>query len=176
MRSAIDQSLGTSKSQSLGSAQMNRSPPWISEACAPQCPCSGGKTPMTSTILEAWNDRRRAIARRYLDAFEDLADLELPPRDGLHESAWHQFVLGSPERDALGAGLQERGVQTLVHYEPLPHLTAAYRADGHAPGEFPIAERLASRALSLPMYPHLADAQVEAVIAAVVDVSSPPAR
>ena len=126
--------------------------------------------------LEAWNDRRAAIARRYLDAFEDRADLELPPRDRLHEAAWHQFVLGSPERDALGAGLQERGVQTLVHYEPLPHLTAAYRADGHAPGEFPIAERLASRALSLPMYPHLTDAQVEAVIAAVVDVSSAPAR
>ena len=174
MRSAIDQSLGTSKSQSLGSAQMNRSPLWISEACAPQCPCSGGKTPMTSTILEAWTPRR-AIARRYLDAFEDLADLELPPRDGLHESAWHQFVLGSPERDALGAGLQERGVQRLVHYEPSPP-HGSYRADGHAPGEFPIAERLASRALSLPMYPHLADAQVAAVIAAVVDVSSPPPR
>ena len=71
---------------------------------------------------------------------------------------------------------QSLGSAQIVHYEPLPHLTAAYRADGHAPGEFPIAERLASRALSLPMYPHLADAQVEAVIAAVVDVSSPPAR
>ena len=93
----------------------------------------------------------------------------------MHESAWHQFVLGSPERDALGAGLQERGVQTLVHYEPLP-TSDGLRADGRAPGEFPIAERLASRALSLPMYPHLADAQVAAVIAAVVDVSSPPPR
>ena len=59
MRSTIDQSLGTSKSQSLGSAQMNRSPLWISEACAPQCPCSGGKTPMTFTIPSAWNDRRQ---------------------------------------------------------------------------------------------------------------------
>ena len=117
--------------------------------------------------LDAWNERRRAVAGRYLEALDGVRGLQLPPHDRVNESAWHLFVVGSDDRDALGARLLDRGVATLVHYDPLPHLTRAYRSDGFAEGDFPVAEALARRALSLPMYPQLTDAQVQAVIAAV---------
>jgi dTDP-3-amino-3,4,6-trideoxy-alpha-D-glucose transaminase len=117
--------------------------------------------------LDDWNERRRAVARRYLEALDGVRGLRLPPRDRVDESAWHLFVVGSDDRDALAARLHARGVTTLVHYQPLPHLTQAYRADGFAEGDFPVAEALARDALSLPMYPQLTDAQVETVIAAV---------
>jgi dTDP-3-amino-3,4,6-trideoxy-alpha-D-glucose transaminase len=117
--------------------------------------------------LDEWNERRRALARRYLETLDGVPGLQLPPHDHVDESAWHLFVVGSDDRDALAARLRDRGVATLVHYDPLPHLTGAYRPDGFADGDFPVAEALARRSLSLPMYPQLTDAQAEAVIAAV---------
>jgi dTDP-4-amino-4,6-dideoxygalactose transaminase len=117
--------------------------------------------------LDAWNECRRVVARRYLGALDGVQGLRLPPHDRVDESAWHLFVVGLDDRDAVAARLRARGVTTLVHYNPLPHLTQAYRADGFAEGDFPVAEALAHGSLSLPMYPQLTDAQVEAVIAAV---------
>jgi dTDP-3-amino-3,4,6-trideoxy-alpha-D-glucose transaminase len=118
--------------------------------------------------LDAWNDRRRAIADRYRDALADAAGgVRVPtPAPGV-EHVWHQFVITHRRRDELRRGLAERGVESLVHYDPLPHLTQAYRADGWAEGQLPVAEELARRALSLPMDPHLDDAEVDAVIEAV---------
>jgi dTDP-3-amino-3,4,6-trideoxy-alpha-D-glucose transaminase len=120
--------------------------------------------------LDAWNDRRRSVARRYFDGLGDLPSLTLPlPGDG---SAWHLFVIGAQERDRLAERLRGRGVGTLVHYDPLPHLTEAYRAEGWAEGALPVSEDLARRALSLPMYPQLVDDQVERVIDAVRAVAA----
>jgi dTDP-3-amino-3,4,6-trideoxy-alpha-D-glucose transaminase len=117
--------------------------------------------------LDAWNERRREVVRRYLDALRDVDGLTLPAGDAVDESAWHQFVVASGDRDALAARLRESGVGTLVHYDPLPHLTGAYRADGWGEGAFPVAEDLARRALSLPLFPHLSAGQVQRVVDAV---------
>lgn len=118
--------------------------------------------------LDAWNDRRRTIADRYRHGLSDAPHgVALPITAPGAEHVWHQFVVMHPRRDEVRRRLEERGVESLVHYDPLPHLTQAYRADGWAEGQFPIAERLASRALSLPMDPHLDDAEVDAVIEAV---------
>ena len=66
----------------------------------------------------------------------------------------------------LLAVLAEHGVGALVHY-PLPaHLQPIY-AGLAEPGSLPTTERLAHEVLSLPIYPELSDAEVEAVAAAV---------
>jgi dTDP-4-amino-4,6-dideoxygalactose transaminase len=118
--------------------------------------------------LDAWNDRRRAIADRYRDALADLASgLWVPTPSPGAEHVWHQFVVTHRRRDELRRGVAKRGVDSLVHYDPLPHLTQAYRADGWADGQLPVAEGLSSRALSLPMDSHLDAAEVDAVIDAV---------
>ena len=55
------------------------------------------------------------------------------------------------------------GIQSGVHY-PVPlHLTPAYAHLGHGPGDFPVAEAMAPRLLSLPMYPQLTAVQQEYV-------------
>jgi dTDP-4-amino-4,6-dideoxygalactose transaminase len=66
------------------------------------------------------------------------------------------------------------GIGTLVHYDPLPHLTPAYRNLGWRPGSLPVAETLASRALSLPLSPHMSDVEAERVVSAVMSAVSPP--
>jgi dTDP-3-amino-3,4,6-trideoxy-alpha-D-glucose transaminase len=116
--------------------------------------------------LDAWNERRREIASRYLAALADTG-LRLPTSVSGAEHVWHQFVVTHGDRDVLRARLAEAGIQTLVHYDPLPHLTAAYRADGWSEGDLPVAERLSSEALSLPMSPHLTEGEVDEVIEAV---------
>jgi dTDP-3-amino-3,4,6-trideoxy-alpha-D-glucose transaminase len=107
--------------------------------------------------LDEWNDRRRALVRRYAEALSDVPGIRPPahPRAG-DEAVWHLYVAETDDRDVVARRAATRGVMTLVHYEPLPHLTPAYRALGWGDGDFPVAEGLARRALSLPMWPQLA--------------------
>ena len=115
--------------------------------------------------LDAWNDRRRAIAARY---GERLAGVRLPAPDPGH--VWHLYVVRSPERDRLRDALNALGVGTEIHYPVPPHRSAAY-AD-HALGPFPVADRLAGEVLSLPIGPQLPLAAADAVVAAVTTATA----
>jgi dTDP-3-amino-3,4,6-trideoxy-alpha-D-glucose transaminase len=78
-------------------------------------------------------------------------------------------VVEVERRDAVRARLAERGIATGVHYPTPVHLQPAYAHLGHGPGTLPEAERSAARVLSLPMYPELADADVDRVAAALLE-------
>ena len=114
--------------------------------------------------LTADNDRRRAIAAMYDEALSGV--VRTPAHDDGH--VFHQYVVRSPDRNALRARLQSEGITTLVHY-PMPiHLQPAY--EGRvivADGGLPVSERAANEVLSLPMFPQLSDAEVARVCAAV---------
>jgi dTDP-4-amino-4,6-dideoxygalactose transaminase len=106
--------------------------------------------------LEIWNGRRRTLAQRYLRGLPDW--LVPPPKNGV----FHLFVVQTPLRDGLRAHLTERGVATDVHY-PLPaHQQQPYR--GFADDVLPHTERLAREVLSLPLYPELAEQDVDYVL------------
>jgi dTDP-4-amino-4,6-dideoxygalactose transaminase len=117
--------------------------------------------------LDRWNDRRRALAAHYTAALAGEEAIELPVPPSWAEPVWHLFLAGVADRDAVIERLGERGVQALVHYPVLPHLAPPYLEEGHRRGEFPVAERLADRALSLPMYPQLPDSGRDLVVAAL---------
>ena len=115
--------------------------------------------------LPRWNDQRRQWAEIYDDLLVGV-DVTLPeaPRDGEH--VYHLYVVRSPQRDRLQAALRERGIGTDIHY-PLPaHQQPIYTQLAPA-GGLPVTERLAREVLSLPIYPELTQAEVEAVAAAV---------
>jgi dTDP-4-amino-4,6-dideoxygalactose transaminase len=111
--------------------------------------------------LAARNERRREIAGTYIDA---LAGSSTSPLALLDERvhAYHQFVVISEDRDGFRERMAERGVATLVHYPTPIHRQAAYV---HLAGEVPlgVSERLCHRVVSLPVYPELEPAEVEAV-------------
>jgi dTDP-4-amino-4,6-dideoxygalactose transaminase len=72
-------------------------------------------------------------------------------------------------RDALQKHLSARGIETIIHY-PIPlHLQPVYTSLGYQRGDFPIAEQTADEELSLPMYPELADGQVQQIVESVRD-------
>jgi dTDP-4-amino-4,6-dideoxygalactose transaminase len=117
-------------------------------------------------FLEPENARRRQIADRYDAAFAGLP-LQLVRARPESVPARHLYTIRVERRDALREQLHARGIETSVHY-PVPlHLQPAYAFLGHRKGDFPVSESACERVVSLPIYPTLSDAQVEAVIAAV---------
>lgn len=121
--------------------------------------------------LDAWTDRRRELAASYTLALRD-SGLTLPHVPDWADPAWHLYVVGADYRDALQSGLGSAGIGTLIHYPIPPHMQAAYADRKFTPEAFPIARDLARRVLSLPMGPHLASADAQAVVDAVLKHSS----
>ena len=82
------------------------------------------------------------------------------------------YVVRSPQRDKLQAHLMEREIHSGIHCPHPVHLEAGFKDLGYQRGDFPIAEQAADEVLSLPMYPELEAAQVEAVAAAVKEFTA----
>ena len=80
---------------------------------------------------------------------------------------WHLYVVRTARRDELAEHLRARGIGIGRHYPEPPHLSPAYADLGYGPGSFPVTERLADEVLSLPMFPGIDEAQLEAVVSTV---------
>ena len=125
--------------------------------------------------------RRREIVAAYNHAFTDLPHLTRPglrdPAD-VSTTSWHLYTvqidfaaIGKMRTDVMKS-LRELGVGSQVLYVPV-YLQPWYRQTfGYAPGKCPVAEQFYARALSLPLYPSMSDADVASVIAAVKKVVS----
>ena len=110
-------------------------------------------------LLDADNDKRRALAQQYLRELEG-SGLLLPAVAEATEPVWHVFVVRSSARDALRAHLQSAGIETVTHYPLPPHLQRAYRDSTPAGVSFPVTERIHREVLSLPMGPTMTPDQV----------------
>lgn len=108
--------------------------------------------------LHAFVARRRAIARRYDDAFEGTA-LRFPPREGAALSCFSRYVVRVPDAARLIAGLRERGVEAK---RPVGDPLASTDPLG-----YPVSARAFAECASLPIYPSLSDQDVTLVIEAV---------
>ncbi len=114
--------------------------------------------------LHQWNEERSMLAQRYLDALADLDAIQLPHCQEGATHVWHLFVITTPKRDALQAFLAQKGIQTLIHYPLPPHLQKAYQDVGYQKGQFPLAEKMATECLSLPLFPGMDAAHQAQVI------------
>lgn len=112
--------------------------------------------------LDAWTERRRAVAAAYRTHLRNTG-LMLPEVLPGAEPVWHLFVVRSAERNALAAQLQAAGIGTLIHYPIPPHRQAAYANLAIPADALPLATRLADEVLSLPMGPHLTPEHVAGV-------------
>jgi dTDP-3-amino-3,4,6-trideoxy-alpha-D-glucose transaminase len=117
--------------------------------------------------LDAWNDARRHVGSALTAALRGGPVIPPAPADAGSDHVFHQFVVQSDERDRLRAHLMERGVATAIHY-PVPiHQTPAYAV--RSPSRLPVAEALAKRILSLPIYPAMSEQEVGLVADAIAD-------
>ncbi|HUI25749.1 MAG TPA: DegT/DnrJ/EryC1/StrS family aminotransferase [Candidatus Kryptonia bacterium] len=118
--------------------------------------------------LDDWNAARRRWARRYDERLAGLP-LRVPRESEGSESVYHQYAIRVAERDRVRRALAERGIASGIHY-PLPvHRQRGFAALGLGEGSFPVAERCAREVLSLPLWPQMTDAHIDAVVAALSD-------
>ncbi|WP_266367891.1 DegT/DnrJ/EryC1/StrS family aminotransferase [Tellurirhabdus rosea] len=115
-------------------------------------------------FLEAENERRRGLARLYLDGIRH-PDLTLPPAGTAEQDAWHLFVVRHPKRETLVDHLNQNGVQTVIHYPVPPHQQRAYAAWNGLP--FPITEQIHREVVSLPLSPVHREEDIQRVIAVI---------
>jgi dTDP-4-amino-4,6-dideoxygalactose transaminase len=121
--------------------------------------------------LDQWNERRRALAARYLAAWPKALPLVQPFVPLWADPVWHLFVVRHAKRDLLQKRLAEAGIHALIHYPVPPHLSGAYAEGKWSRGAFPVAEQLADTVLSLPMGPHLTDEQAALVSETLTDIA-----
>jgi dTDP-4-amino-4,6-dideoxygalactose transaminase len=116
--------------------------------------------------LPEWNNKRRAIAKRYLTEIKN-PKVQMQAQPEWADSVFHLFVITTEDKDGFVKHLDANNITAAFHY-PVPcHLQKAYAYLGHKNGDFPNAEYQAAHCVSLPMFAELSDADVDAVIAAV---------
>ncbi len=118
--------------------------------------------------LEKWNNRRREIAARYNAAFKEIKEIQTPKETLKGKSVYHIYSLMVENRNDLTAYLDDLEISTAVYYAIPLHLQKALLYLGYQKGDFPVTERLAERALALPMYPSLSNEDQDRVIEAII--------
>jgi len=114
--------------------------------------------------LDAGNDRRREIARRYGAGLAGLP-VVLPEERPDCRHVYHQYVLRAPDRDGLRRHLDSLEIRTAILYPVPVHLQPAYRGRvAVGPGGLAFSEEAARSIVCLPIYPELEDADVDRVI------------
>jgi len=121
--------------------------------------------------LDAWHEARQKHADLYRELFRQaglVGTVGLPevvdPTPGVRSHIYNQFVIRTPNRDALREFLTAQGIGTEIYY-PVPfHLQECFGDLGHKAGEFPESERAAHETLALPVYPELMPEQQAYVV------------
>lgn len=107
--------------------------------------------------IEKWTEARRNAAALYTKTFAELGldEVITPYHPEYVNPVYHLYIIRVRNREELMKYLNEKGVQTGLHYpEPL-HMTKAYAHLGYKPEDFPVAQKYAGEILSIPMYPEI---------------------
>jgi len=121
--------------------------------------------------LDPFNERRRRLAALYFEHFDRSLGFELPPED-FENGNWHMFQPLLPlarmsiDRGGFIEAMKREGIGVGVHY-PAMHLFTLFRRRGLRDGDFPIAEDIGRRTVTLPLFPAMHDDDVARVCAAV---------
>jgi dTDP-4-amino-4,6-dideoxygalactose transaminase len=124
--------------------------------------------------LETWTEAKRRLARQYAKEFEG-SGVRVPAEKDYARHVYAVHAIEIDLRDDLQRKLSAAQIQTAIHYPEPIHLMAPYLDDAFPGGSLPMAEGLAGRILSLPIYAELAPAAVVEVASAVKKSVSVPA-
>ena len=122
--------------------------------------------------LDEYIAARQKAAAYYDKAFEGCERLLVPAHQPHSTHVFHQYTLRvvGADRDKLRDGLAAAGIPAMIYY-PVPlHQQKAYLDPRYKDGDFPVAERLASCVLSLPMHTELDDEQLAFITSKVLEL------
>lgn len=113
--------------------------------------------------FDAWQRRRTDIANYYIDNLYQYCDILVPNEHVTH--SWHKFVIRTHDRSAMQSRLSQHGIETKIHYaDALYDLEVGFHYVDHVEDRFTETAAFTRECLSLPIYPELADSEVETVV------------
>lgn len=115
--------------------------------------------------LDTLNSKRKEIAEKYNQAFQNIEWMEIPTPKDYTTSAYHNYVIKTKYRDDLNVYLAEHGISTGVHYIPSNH----YDIYNKFWNPTPITQEVWSQLLTLPIYPGLSSKDQDLVIEKIVN-------
>jgi dTDP-4-amino-4,6-dideoxygalactose transaminase len=126
--------------------------------------------------LDGFNDKRAQWVAAYKNELKDLHELRFAAVPSYeHKHAWHLLTVQLTDdagmtRDEFMQALKDRNIGTGFHYQPI-HTFKYYREQyGYQEGDFPIAENISKRILSLPLFPQLHESEFEYIINSIHQV------
>ena len=117
--------------------------------------------------LDGGNERRRAIARAYVEAADGRLQF---PHEAARDYVGHLCVARHPERDRLRRLLGTRGIETAIHYPVPDHLQPALAGIAWRHADLTETELAAREVFSLPCFPELTDDEIARVCDALDEI------
>ena len=119
--------------------------------------------------IEAYSAGRRRVAHLYSDLLQ--GSLVSPPfEDGKGVHVYHQYTVLTDRRDPVMAALTAAGIASAIYY-PIPLHRQEVFADECRDLSLPVAEEVAARCMSLPVFPEMTEEQVREVVAVIKSVA-----
>lgn len=120
--------------------------------------------------VEEFTKKRQENARKLNDALAGVAGIKIPTISENRSHVYHQYTIlldKDMQRDQFIASLRDKGVGAGIYYPKPLHAYPHIAKLGYKVGDFPVAEDLAARVVSLPVHPKVTDEDIEIIAAAV---------
>jgi dTDP-4-amino-4,6-dideoxygalactose transaminase len=118
--------------------------------------------------IDEYSRERRRVAHRYSAALAEMDGVTPPHEDGIGTHVYHQYTLLTERREEIMAALQENQIASAIYY-PIPlHQQEVFAADCKGVS-LPVAEQVARQCMSLPVFPELADEQIDRILGVIRD-------
>ena len=114
--------------------------------------------------------KRQENARKLNDALAGVAGIKTPTISDNRNHVYHQYTIllnKGMQRDQFIASLRDKGVGAGIYYPKPLHIYPHIAKLGYKVGDFPVAEDLAARVVSLPVHPKVTDEDIEVIAAAI---------
>jgi dTDP-4-amino-4,6-dideoxygalactose transaminase len=120
--------------------------------------------------LDRWNESRRDNAHTYTKQLRNIVEIVTPQETDYGKHVYHIYAIRIRNRNRIHDHLRQNGIGVLIHY-PIPlHLQPVYEKLGYRRGDFPVAEKIASEVLSIPMFPHLKEKDIKYISNVLKDI------
>ena len=119
--------------------------------------------------LKNWIDKRNKVARFYLDHLKNNLQIILPeyPQSGIH--CFHKFVIKCDKRNELKGYLENKGIQTMIHYPKALFEYELFKQYPFKAENISHTHELKTKVLSLPVYPELSENEIDYICKSIIE-------
>ncbi len=104
--------------------------------------------------------KRAEHAKQYEELLSSVSEIRIPKVKTKGKPVYYVFNTLAEKRDDLQAYLKEKGIGTTIYYPKALHEQECFKYLGYKKGDFPVAEKLCSSVLALPMYAELTEDEI----------------